>query len=143
MSLPELSQEENEKIYGKCARPNGHGHNYLVDITVRGSIDQRTGMICDLSTLQRLVEDLVVERFDHTFLNKDVAHFETCVPTAENIALHISDILAEPIRNIGAELQKVRLQESPNNAVEVYVESSPSDLITDSLNQIAASSIKH
>ena len=64
-SRPELSQEENEAIYGKCARPHGHGHNYLVDVTVRGPIDARTGMVCDLAALQRLVDDLVVEPFDH------------------------------------------------------------------------------
>jgi 6-pyruvoyltetrahydropterin/6-carboxytetrahydropterin synthase len=122
LARPELSQDENERIYGKCARPHGHGHNYLVEVTVRGSIDPRTGMVCDLSALQRLVDDLVVEPFDHTFLNKDVPHFATCVPTAENIALHIADRLSTPIRAIGATLHKVRLQESPNNAAEVYAE---------------------
>ncbi len=120
----ELSHEENEKIYGKCARPHGHGHNYLVDITVRGSINERTGMICDLSALQCIVEDLIVEPFDHTFLNKDIPYFQTCVPTAENIALHITDRLSKPIKAIGANLHKVRLQESPNNAAEVYAEAS-------------------
>jgi len=122
LARPELSQEENEAIYGKCARPHGHGHNYLVDVTVRGAIDARTGMVCDLAALQRLVDDLVVEPFDHTFLNKDVPHFVDCVPTAENIALHIADQLSAPIRAIGAQLHKVRLQESPNNAAEVYAE---------------------
>ncbi len=122
LARPELSQEENEAIYGKCARPHGHGHNYLVDVTVRGAIDARTGMVCDLAALQRLVDDLVVEPFDHTFLNKDVPHFVDCVPTAENIALHIADKLSSPIRAIGAQLHKVRLQESPNNAAEVYAE---------------------
>ena len=122
LARPELSQQENEAIYGKCARPNGHGHNYLVDVTVRGPIDARTGMVCDLAALQSLVDDLVVEPFDHTFLNKDVAYFADCVPTAENIALHIADKLSSPIRAIGAQLHKVRLQESPNNAAEVYAE---------------------
>ena len=122
LARPELSQEENELIYGKCARPHGHGHNYLVDVTVRGSIDPRTGMVCDLAALQRLVSDLVVEPFDHTFLNKDVAHFADCVPTAENIALRIVDRLTTPVRANGAQLHKVRLQESPNNAAEVYAE---------------------
>ena len=122
LARPELSQEDNEAIYGKCARPHGHGHNYLVDVTVRGGIDPRTGMVCDLAALQRLVDDLVVEPFDHTFLNKDVPHFATCVPTAENIALHIADRLSGPIQVIGAHLHKVRLQESPNNAAEVYAE---------------------
>jgi 6-pyruvoyltetrahydropterin/6-carboxytetrahydropterin synthase len=122
LARPELSQAENEAIYGKCARPNGHGHNYLLDVTVRGRIDGRTGMVADLAVLQQLVDDLVVEPFDHTFLNKDVAHFGQCVPTAENIALHIADLLQAPIATTGASLHKVRLQESPNNAAEVFAE---------------------
>ena len=122
LARPELSQAENEVIYGKCARPHGHGHNYLLDVTVRGAIEPRTGMVCDLAALQRLVEDLVVEPFDHTFLNKDVEYFAATVPTAENIALHIADLLTGPIAGLGARLHKVRLQESPNNAAEVFAE---------------------
>ena len=122
LARPELSPEENDAIYGKCARPHGHGHNYLLEVTVRGAIDARTGMVCDLAALQALVEELVVERFDHTFLNKDVAHFASTVPTAENIALHIADLLSAPIAGLGAALHKVRLQESPNNAAEVFAE---------------------
>ena len=118
----ELSQKENEMIYGKCARTHGHGHNYLLDVTIRGEIDARTGMICDLGKLQSVIEDLVIEPFDHTFLNKDIPHFENCVPTAENIALHIADKLKIPIQKIGANLHKIRLQESPNNAAEIYAE---------------------
>ncbi len=118
----ELSQTENEKIYGKCARVHGHGHNYFVDITVRGQINPRTGMICDLSLLQEIIEDLVIEPFDHSFLNKDIPYFHDCVPTAENIALYIADILTNPIKNIGANLHKINLQESPNNAAVIYAE---------------------
>ena len=138
LARPELSQEENEQIYGKCARPHGHGHNYLVDITVRGSIDPRTGMVCDLSALQRLVDDLVVEPFDHTFLNKDVPFFAECVPTAENIALHIADRLSSPIKAIGAQLHKVRLQESPNNAAEVYAEVPQLEMLPSAMDAVAA-----
>tara|TARA_Y100001968_G_scaffold316681_1_gene344829 strand:+ start:3825 stop:4748 length:924 start_codon:yes stop_codon:yes gene_type:complete len=123
LAREDLPQKENEKIFGKCARTNGHGHNYLVDITVKGTINPRTGMICDLSELQKIVEDLIVEPFDHTFLNKDVPYFSTCVPTAENIALYISDLLNTPIKSLGAQLHKIKLQESPNNAAEVYAES--------------------
>ena len=89
---------------------------------VKGEIDNRTGMICDLSSLQTIINELVVEQLDHTFLNKDIEFFHTCVPTAENIALYISDILKKPINNLGAKLHKVRLQESPNNAAEIYVD---------------------
>jgi 6-pyruvoyltetrahydropterin/6-carboxytetrahydropterin synthase len=122
LARPELSPEENDAIYGKCARPHGHGHNYLLEVTVRGAIDPRTGMVCDLAALQKLVDELVVEPFDHTFLNKDVAHFATTVPTAENIALHIAELLSSPVAALDAALHKVRLQESPNNAAEVFAE---------------------
>ena len=84
-------------------------------------------MICDLSSLQKSIDDLVVEKLDHTFLNKDIEFFKTCVPTAENIALYISDVLTKPIKNLGANLHKIRLQESPNNAAEIYVEQSISN----------------
>ncbi|MCP9798474.1 6-carboxytetrahydropterin synthase [Cyanobium sp. Lug-B] len=138
LARPELSQSENEAIYGKCARPHGHGHNYLLDVTVRGPIDARTGMVCDLAELQRLVDDLVVEPFDHTFLNKDVEHFAGCVPTAENIALHIADLLSAPIAATGARLHKVRLQESPNNAAEVFAETPQLEMVPAALEALAA-----
>jgi len=138
LARPELSQEDTEAIYGKCARPHGHGHNYLLDVTVRGSIDPRTGMVCDLAVLQQLVADLVVEPFDHTFLNKDVAFFATCVPTAENIALHIADVLTAPIAATGARLHKVRLQESPNNAAEVFAESPQLEMVPAALEALVA-----
>jgi len=138
LARPELSQEDNEAIYGKCARPHGHGHNYLLDVTVRGSIDPRTGMVCDLAVLQQLVDDLVVEPFDHTFLNKDVAFFATCVPTAENIALHIADLLTAPIAATGARLHKVRVQESPNNAAEVFAESPQLEMVPSVLEALVA-----
>ena len=138
LARPELSQAENEAIYGKCARPHGHGHNYLLDVTVRGRIDARTGMVCDLATLQRLVDDLVVEPFDHTFLNKDVEHFASTVPTAENIALHIADLLTGPIAAAGARLHKVRLQESPNNAAEVFAETPLLEMVPAALEALVA-----
>jgi 6-pyruvoyltetrahydropterin/6-carboxytetrahydropterin synthase len=137
LARPELSQAENEAIYGKCARPHGHGHNYLLDVTVRGSIDPRTGMVTDLAVLQQLVADLVVEPFDHTFLNKDVEHFASCVPTAENIALHIADLLNAPIAASGAHLHKVRLQESPNNAAEVFAETPRLEMVPAGLEAYA------
>ena len=120
LARPDLSFEENCEIYGKCARPNGHGHNYHLEVTIKGEIDPRTGMIADLVAFQKAVDDYVVEPFDHTFLNKDIPYFEKVVPTAENIAVHSRDLLEEPIRKIGAQLYKVKLIESPNNSCEVY-----------------------
>ncbi len=120
LARPDLSYEENCEIYGKCARPNGHGHNYHLEVTIKGNIDPRTGMIADLVAFQKAVDDYVVEPFDHTFLNKDIPYFAEVVPTAENIAVHIRDLLQSPIREIGAQLHKVKLIESPNNSCEVY-----------------------
>ncbi len=124
LALPELTLEQNSEIYGKCARVNGHGHNYHLEVTVAGEIHPRTGMIVDLGDLQRVIDDLVVEPFDHTFLNKDIPYFAEVVPTAENIALHIAELLQEPIRALGAELDKVKLIESPNNSAEIYCRNS-------------------
>ena len=139
LAREELSQAENEAIYGKCARVHGHGHNYLLEVTVRGTVQERTGMVCDLAALQQLVQDLVVEPFDHTFLNKDIAHFASCVPTAENIALHIADLLQTPIAALGARLHKVRLQESPNNAAEVFAETASLGMVPSAMAVMAAS----
>jgi 6-pyruvoyltetrahydropterin/6-carboxytetrahydropterin synthase len=120
LASPDLSFEENCEIYGKCARPHGHGHNYHLEVTVKGEIDPRTGMIVDLVALQTAIDEYVVEPFDHTFLNKDIAYFAKVVPTAENIAVHIQDLLKDPIQKLGAQLHKVKLIESPNNSCEVY-----------------------
>lgn len=120
LALPTLNLEQNSEIYGKCARVNGHGHNYHLEVTIKGEIDPRTGMIADLSTFQKLVDEYAVEPMDHTFLNKDIPYFAEVVPTAENIAVYIRDILKQPIREIGAKLHKIKLIESPNNSCEVY-----------------------
>ncbi|MGF1591323.1 MAG: 6-carboxytetrahydropterin synthase [Pleurocapsa sp.] len=119
LAIPSLSFEENQEIYGKCARPNGHGHNYHLEVTVAGEIDSRTGMLVDLVALQNVIDEYVVEPFDHTFLNKDIAYFIEVVPTAENIAVRIADLLRSPISELGAELDKVKLIESPNNSCEI------------------------
>ena len=122
LARPDLSQDKNSEIYGLCARPHGHGHNYFLEVTVVGEMDERTGMIVDLVALQEAVERHVVKPFDHTFLNKDVPYFETVVPTAENIALYIRELLTAPLRELGVRLDKVKLDESPNNSAEVLGE---------------------
>jgi 6-pyruvoyltetrahydropterin/6-carboxytetrahydropterin synthase len=116
----DLTFEENSAIYGKCARINGHGHNYHVDVTVMGEIHPRTGMVVDLVALQNTIDSLIIEPMDHSFLNKDVPYFERVVPTAENIAAYMVKTLRGPISELGAKLHKIKLYESPNNACEVY-----------------------
>lgn len=119
LALPELTLEQNSEIYGLCARVNGHGHNYHIEITVAGEMDPRTGMIVDLGALEAAIAEHVVTPFDHTFLNKDVPYFAKVVPTAENIALRIAQLLQEPVAKLGAELDKVHLIESPNNSCTI------------------------
>ncbi len=119
LALDSLTLEQNSEIYGKCARVNGHGHNYHLEVTVTGEIDDRTGMIVDLVKLHQLVEEYAVEPLDHTFLNKDIPHFATVVPTAENIAVYIGHLLEQPIRALGAQLHHLKLVESPNNSCEL------------------------
>lgn len=140
LALSHLSFEENCEIYGKCARPNGHGHNYHLEVTVKGEIDSRTGMLADLGQLQKAIDDNVVEPFDHTFLNKDIPYFAEVVPTAENIAVHIRDLLQEPIHALGAMLHKVKLIESPNNSAEVYCThaDTPANFTSSSAVQLAS-----
>jgi 6-pyruvoyltetrahydropterin/6-carboxytetrahydropterin synthase len=120
LALPHLTLEQNSEIYGKCARVNGHGHNYHLEVTIKGEMDPRTGMIADLGAFQQAVDTHVVEPLDHTFLNKDIPYFAEVVPTAENIAVYIRDVLKQPIQDIGASLHKVKLIESPNNSCEVF-----------------------
>ena len=132
LAIPSLSFEENQEIYGKCARPHGHGHNYHLEVTVAGEIDSRTGMLVDLGALQEVIDEYVVEPFDHTFLNKDIPYFAEIVPTAENIAVRIADLLRSPIKELGAELDKIKLIESPNNSCEINCRT------TSSANEIAS-----
>lgn len=124
LALPELTLEQNSEIYGKCARINGHGHNYHLEISVTGEIDARTGMLVDLGALQTVIDEKIVEPLDHTFLNKDIPYFSEVVPTAENIAVYIAKTLQQPIAELGAELDKVKLIESPNNSCEIFCRTS-------------------
>jgi len=90
-----LSEGENVKLYGKCNNPNGHGHNYIAELTVKGIPDEKTGVIVDLGRLEQLMKEEIEERFDHKHLNLDTPYFKDRVPTAENIARTIWE-LVEP-----------------------------------------------
>jgi 6-pyruvoyltetrahydropterin/6-carboxytetrahydropterin synthase len=107
------SSEQNERVFGRLTIP--HGHNYTLDVTVRGPIDERTGMVIDLGELKRIVTETVVERFDHADLNAD-ALFRGRVPTTENIAIVVWELLAP---KLGAErLAQVRVWEDPTLFVD-------------------------
>ena len=111
-----FSDAENERVYGKCANPAGHGHDYGLEITVTGDVDPRTGQILDRARLDALVRERVLDRFGYSLLNDDPA-FEQRVPTAENIALVVQSELAPAIAADGARLARVRLEETRRNAL--------------------------
>jgi 6-pyruvoyltetrahydropterin/6-carboxytetrahydropterin synthase len=117
---PDFSPEENLRIFGKCANPHGHGHNYTLEVTVAGEIDPATGMVMDLKELKKLLESEVLEAMDHKFLNKEVPAFATAIPTAENIAVEIWRRL-EPKLNFG-KLHRIRLYETPDLFVDYFGE---------------------
>ncbi|HEV3278381.1 MAG TPA: 6-carboxytetrahydropterin synthase [Terriglobia bacterium] len=131
-----LSPEDNARLYGKCNNPAGHGHDYILEVTVAGEVDPRTGMVMDIGVLDRLVERDVLDRFDHKHLNLDVENFRDLVPTTENLCLEIYRQLApnfpvwsgksddEPDgtgredSTPGARLLRVRIEETPRNFFE-------------------------
>jgi 6-pyruvoyltetrahydropterin/6-carboxytetrahydropterin synthase len=110
-----MTAEENRATYGKCNNPHGHGHNYALEVTVSGRVDGRTGMVCNLADLDKVVQEQVLERFDHENLNT-LRHFDSIVPTTENLCVVIYDILRRAFR--AAHLEKVRLEETLMNAFE-------------------------
>jgi 6-pyruvoyltetrahydropterin/6-carboxytetrahydropterin synthase len=116
---PDWSDAENEEVYGAAANPHGHGHNYVVEVTVEGEPDPVTGMVRDLKEIKDLVNAEVVEPFDHRFLNKEVAPFDKTIPTAENIALEIWKRLDGRLTNGSSRLHAVRLHETSDFSVEV------------------------
>ena len=111
----ELSAEANRAVFGKCNNPNGHGHNYVLFVTVSGAIEADTGRVTDLARLDRLVLDTVVARFDHQDLNRDPA-FARRTTTGENLVLLVWDLLETRIP--AGRLQRVGLVETRDNYFE-------------------------
>jgi len=110
-----LSKEENCRVFGKCNNPHGHGHNYVLEVTMSGDIDPATGMIANLADLDAFVESQVLEEFDHKSLNEDVPAFREKVPTTENLCIEIYERL-KSFRE--AKLERIRVQETGNNSFE-------------------------
>jgi 6-pyruvoyltetrahydropterin/6-carboxytetrahydropterin synthase len=113
---PALSDAENDALFGKCNNPNWHGHNYTLDVSVTGPIDERTGYVIDLGALKRIVEREVVNKADHKNFNLEVDFMDGLIPTTENIVVAIWRVL-EPAISPG-KLTKLVLWETPNNYVE-------------------------
>ena len=117
----EMSEEENRATYGKCNNPYGHGHNYILEVTVSGPVDAQTGMVCNLVDLDRFVQRQVLERYGHQNLNL-LPEFASHVPTTENLCVAIYEIVKRGFRH--AHLEKVRIEETMMNSFEYFGEAS-------------------
>ncbi|HSE48064.1 MAG TPA: 6-carboxytetrahydropterin synthase [Terriglobales bacterium] len=115
-----LSPEENRRLFGKCNNPNGHGHNYTLEVTVKGDVDPRSGFVVDLKDLKETMNREVIDALDHRHLNKEVPEFKNAIPTTENLAIAIWQRLEGKLRV--ARLHRVRVYETPDLFVDFYGE---------------------
>jgi len=115
---PAWSEEENRRVFGKCANLNSHGHNYVLEVTVGGTPDPVTGMVLDLKELKEILEREIMERMDHRHLNREVPELKGKVPTTENLAATIWDLLQPKITR--GRLHRIRLYETPDLFVDCY-----------------------
>lgn len=117
---PDFTPEENRRVFGKCSNLNGHGHNYTLEVTVKGDVDRKTGFVIDLKELKDILNREVLDALDHRHLNKEVPEFAHQIPTTENIAIAIWQRLQPKLKI--AQLHRVRLYEMPDLFVDYYGE---------------------
>lgn len=117
---PHFTAEENRRVFGKCNNPHGHGHNYTLEVTVKGEVDGRSGFVVDLKQLKEIMHREVIDVLDHRFLNKEVAEFQDRIPTTENLAVSIWNRI-KPKLDL-AVLHRVRVYETPDLFVDYYGE---------------------
>lgn len=116
--LPELSDEENNRIFGKCANPNGHGHNYILEVTIAGEVNQETGYVMNLIELKEIINTEIIDRVDHKNFNTDVDFMKGINPTTENIVKKFWELVADKIKTDNRKLYSMKLTETVNNSVE-------------------------
>lgn len=118
----EWSAEKNLEVFGKCANPNWHGHNYVLWVTVKGLPDKITGFVCDLKKLSELIKEKATDKLDHKNINLDVDFMNGIKPSTENLCVGIWDQLVKDINGWGCKLYSIKLQETENNIAEYFGE---------------------
>ena len=114
---PSFSDQRNLEVFGACSNPNGHGHNYTLEVYVTGDVDETTGMLINLKDLKGIIEREIIAKVDHKNLNTDVDFMQGIIPTTENLATKIFQILKDKLP--GGILSKIVIRETDNNRVEV------------------------
>lgn len=117
---PDWSAEKNEEVFGKCANPNWHGHNYELYVTVKGEVNPDTGFVVNLKDLSRIIRIEICDKLDHKNLNLDVDFLQGMMASTENVAIEIFKKLKPLAKEIGAELHSIKLYETENNYVEYF-----------------------
>ncbi|MFC2100234.1 6-pyruvoyl tetrahydropterin synthase family protein [Bacteroidota bacterium] len=117
---PDYSDDENFQVFGKCANPNWHGHNYELFVTVKGNINPETGFLVNLKDLSKIINEFIIDKVDHKNLNLEVEFMKNQIVSTENVAIAIWSELEGPVKNIGGELHCIKLVETENNWVEYY-----------------------
>lgn len=120
MFRPDLTDEENLQLYGKCSNPKWHGHNYVLKVTIRGIPDPEKGYLMNATRLKEIMTELVVDKLDHRNMNQETDFMAGKIATTENLAMAIWDELETPLAAEGATLHCVRVEETENNYVEYY-----------------------
>ncbi len=120
LARPEWTQEENTAVFGKCANPNWHGHNYQLFVTVKGEINPETGFLVDLKWLKKVINEYVIDQLDHKNLNIDVPFMQGQLASTENLAIAIWEVLKPHMDESDADLHCVKVYETENNYVEYF-----------------------
>ncbi|MGQ9619491.1 MAG: 6-pyruvoyl trahydropterin synthase family protein [Bacteroidales bacterium] len=120
MFNPDWTDEENLKVFGKCANPNWHGHNYILYVTVKGDISEESGLVVNMNTLKEIIREKIINKVNHCNLNLEVDFMKGLNATTENLAVAIWNEIEEPVRKTGGELYCIKIEETENNTVEYY-----------------------
>ena len=116
------SKKKNDDIFGPCANPNWHGHNYTLFVTVKGKVSKDTGFVINLKELSTIIREHIIAHVDHKNFNMDVPFMKGILPSAENIAIAFWKILAPKVAKMGGKLHSIKLQETENNYTEYFGE---------------------
>lgn len=120
LSRPDWDEAKNSEVFGKCANPNWHGHNYVLWVTVKGQINPETGFVVNLTDVSQIIKVRILEKVDHKNLNSDVDFMKDKLSSTENLAIAFWNEIVNPINALGCQLHAVKIQETEKNYVEYF-----------------------